>query len=343
MKRKRLRIVTERDQLQEGLFGQVLLWVFEILPYLKREGIRPAWQIRSPLYQTSNNAIVIPGLLDVAYDISADEYEDVNLEDIRRSHVACLGNDWRYLAALWSDYFQIPERIIQRAVRFPSLDRALGLHYRGTDKNRATDETNPVSRSDFLSLTRAFVREHPDIAALYVATDEYAVVQEIQEQHPDLPIINSGKVTHHKHAAEQGGLGKGDHALIDCLLLSRCRYVVKCQSALSGFCKILNPDVEIYRIAANKLARWAHGVPYFPDAYLPVLPITEPHSRRVLSRLMEGDWTQDKIARRKYSASFGYRPRKGYMKRNGAISKWSWDGIHERIDRKLDQIRRMLW
>src|SRR5271157_2949499 len=51
-------------------------------------------------------------------------------------------------------------------------------------------------------------------------------------------------------------------AILDCLSLARCRYVLKCMSALSGFAKVLNPDLEVYRVAAMKQD-------WFPDAYIP--------------------------------------------------------------------------
>ena len=35
------RIASNPEDLAEGLFGQVLLWVFELLPRLESRGIRP--------------------------------------------------------------------------------------------------------------------------------------------------------------------------------------------------------------------------------------------------------------------------------------------------------------
>jgi hypothetical protein len=339
---ERLRISTEREELREGLFGQVFLWVFEILPYLDGKGIFPAWAIRSPLYGDAETSVVIPGLLELNYDPSADQYVEANLLTLRERHVASLGNDWDYTAALWRTYFRWPQRVCARAEEFGPLGKALGIHYRGTDKNQALEETNYVSPDDFLVLVRDFVETHSDIDSIYVASDENAFVDRVRAQHPSLRIVNSGKVAHHKDPALSNAHGKGDHALLDCLLLSRCRYLVKCQSALSGFAKILNPKLQAYRVSANKLAHWSCGVPYFPDAYLPQLESRNPECQRILARLFAGDWTQDRLAAKRYSRKFQFKPRKGYMRKSGTISKWSWDGLHERIDRRMDAIARQL-
>ena len=337
----RIRISTRPDQLREGLFGQVFLWVFEILPYLDRQGIFPAWAIRSPLYGDGEDTVVIPGLLEPSYDTAAEHYQEVNLLDLRERQTVNLGNDWVYLSALWNKYFRWPERIRRRANDFPSLDRALGIHYRGTDKNRALEETNYVSPDDFLALVRDFVATHPDIDTIFVASDENDFAGRVQSQHPSLRIVYSGPVTHHKSSLAGSAREKGDHALLDCWMLSRCRYLLKCQSALSGFAKILNPQLEAYRVSANKLAHWSWGIPYFPDAYLPKLTSENAACREILTQLLAGDWTEDPLARGRYGGTFQYKTRKRYIRKMGNTSLWSMDGLHQRIDSRLDRIARV--
>jgi len=339
---ERLMISTRPDQLREGLFGQVFLWVFEILPYLDRHGLFPAWAIRSPLYGNQNDPVVIPGLLEVNYETGADRYREVNLENLRQAQAVSLGHDWDYISTLWSKYFRWPERVRRRADEFPSLGRALGIHYRGTDKNRSLVETNYVSPDEFMELVGDFVETHPDIDTIYVASDENTFKAGIQAQHPTLRIVNSGNVGHHKDPASEDPLGKGDHALLDCWLLSHCRYLVKCQSALSGFAKILNPRVEAYRVSASKLAHWSRGIPYFPDAYLPKLTSQKPQCRKILAGLLDGDWTEDPIARMKFGGTFQYKPRKRYARKADDSPRWSLDAFHQRIDSRMDRLARKL-
>jgi hypothetical protein len=98
-------------------------------------------------------------------------------------------------------------------------------------------------------------------------------------------LIHLGPVDFHK--ACHNVPGKADRAVLDCVLLSRCAYVLKCSSALSGFAKVLNPDLVCFRVAACKLFS---EVPYFPDAYIPRLDSPDPGCQRILKRLFQDDW-----------------------------------------------------
>ncbi|MEY4917386.1 MAG: hypothetical protein RL616_1299, partial [Verrucomicrobiota bacterium] len=269
---------------------------------------------------------------------------EVNLIEMRAGHRVALGNDWEYISALWRKFFRLPARILRRANEFPALDGALGLHYRGTDKNQALIETNYVSEADFLELTRDFIATHPAIKLIFIATDENAFVEKIRAQHPNLRVVNSGTVTHHKELGREDNFAKGEHALLDCLLLSRCRYVLKCQSALSAFAKVLNPQLEAYRISANKLVTWNFGAPYFPDGHLPQFTSREAGCEKILARLFDGDWTQNVVAAKKFTKPFRYEKRKGYMRRANRANQWdfplwSLDGLHARTDRKIAALR----
>ncbi len=340
----KIRLSTAPEQFQEGLFGQVFLWVFEILPYLERKGIFPEWAIRSTLYGDPEDFLVIPGLLEINYDAVAETTRDVNLLDLRARHAVTLGNDWNYIVQLWHKYFRWPARVIQRADGFPPLNRALGIHYRGTDKNKSHVETNYVSPEDFLTLVHDFVSTHPDIGMIYVASDEEGFIEKARNQNLSVRIFASGSGVHHKAAGGQNNLSKGDHALLDCLMLSRCKYLLKCQSALSGFAKILNPQLEAYRVSANKLAPWCYGNPYFPDAFLPKLTSQDPECQTILARLLAGDWTEDRLAMRRFGARFKYKTRKSYMRKVGniPIPKWSWDGLYLRLDARMVRLVRRL-
>jgi hypothetical protein len=288
--------------------------------------------------------VVIPGLLELNYEPEKGPAREVKLTDLRVQYRTMPGNDWEYISALWKKYFRIPERICRQADEFPALDHALGLHYRGTDKNKALVETNFVSEEDFLALTRDFVVTHPDISLILCATDENAFVEKVQAQHPNLRVVNSGNVTHHKDLAGQDNFAKGEHAMLDCLLLSRCKYLLKCQSALSAFAKVLNPRLEAYRLSANKLAYWSFGAPYFPDGFLPRLTSRDPGCRVILERLFAGDWTDNVVSMKRYGKPFRYQKLKRYARRAKFenyyhLPLFSWDGLSSRLDRQIDALR----
>lgn len=316
---KNILITSKPRDLKEGLFGQVLLFVFEVLPYLDERNMMPEWAIRSKLYgNRENGCLVIPGLLELNYIpvVSEIRSKNVGLKKLRHYATATLGNDWRYLNKLLLKYFRIPRRITDRADTFPNLNQALGLHYRGTDKNKSSSETNYVSEADFMMLADDLLKSLPDVRLIFIASDERQFIERMREAHPDYEILSSGEVVHHKNLIEHDNFAKGDHAILDCLLLSRCKYLMKCQSALSGFAKILNPEIEAYRISANKLAPWAPATPYFPDAYLPKYTSENPECQRVLQRLFTEDWTETESVVEKYGGLFGYKERSPESNRN---------------------------
>lgn len=307
-----MRIMSRPRDLREGLFGQVFLFVFEVLPYLDEKKIKPAWAIRSMLYGSpENDYLVIPGLLELNYDLEAPtrRTKNVSLKRLRKHATVALGNDWSYVSGLWEKYFRIPKRIIERADSFPNLDAALGLHYRGTDKNQSSVETNFVSQEEFMDLTEDFLEAHPEIRTILIASDEISFSDRLRAKYPGIQIVSSGEVIHHKDLKVQNSFEKGDHAVLDCLLLSRCKYLLKCQSALSGFAKVINPELEAYRISANKLAPWNMEIPYFPDGYLPKYQSKNPRTQEILARLFTDDWTENETVAKKFGKLLQYGKR----------------------------------
>ena len=297
------RIASNPDDLEEGLFGQVLLWVFELLPWLDSRGLRPDWHIASKLYGQA-----LPGAFDLAYAPPARVTHARTLLWSRVWHTSVLGGDWDGVHALWTRYFRVPARIEARADALGLPRGTLGLHYRGTDKNRQTIDTNPVSVDDFLALAAAFLAEHPEIRSVFIASDEPGLQAAAVARLPGLDVRSLGDVPFHKAAAPADLPGKADRALLDCVLLSRCRVVLKCSSALSGFAKVLNPRLECYRVAACKIFS---DIPYFPDAYVPRLALRDPAARAILERQFEGDWLDDPAAVARWNAPFVGRPRHG--------------------------------
>lgn len=303
------RIGTRPDDLREGLFGQTVLWLCELLPALARLGVVPQWDIRSRLYGTGPDWQLVPGVLEPAFTLDRDVDRHCALVALRARHVSVLGNDWAALHELWSRYFRVPQRLLQQADALALPPGTVGVHFRGTDKNLSTRDTNPVSIGDLLSLVDESLetRQHTgrDVPALFIATDEFAFVEAAQRRFPGLPVHNLGPVPFHK------GCGpapyKADRAMLDCVLLSRCSYLLKCSSALSGFAKVLNPHLEVHRVAASKA--FFGGIPYFPDAYIPRLEGRSAASRAILARQFEGDWLDDAALAARFQPGFVSLPR----------------------------------
>lgn len=280
------------EELQQGLFGQTFYYLLQILPHLHAKSIYPQWELRTEHYGDLPEKITVPGVLDLAYTPPAGPYRYITLEEMRRRHAHVLGGDWKALHQLWNAYFRTPERVLKASENVLPPGRILGVHYRGTDKQTATWDSNPISPAEYLTLIQSFLHTREPYHAVFVATDHFPFVQQLEEA-LKLPVLALGEVDFHMAAKQSTTRAeKADRAMLDCVLLSKCDCVIETSSALPSFAKLLNPDLEIYRCAASKLFGQLYTkMPYFPVAHIPVLPSYDEASERILKATMKDDWT----------------------------------------------------
>lgn len=293
------------EDLDQGLFGMVLYYPFQILPYLLERNIFPAWEVRTKHYGDPPDFMTIPGAVDLAYVPPEGPYKVVSLHEFRRRHTQALGNNWAELHRIWSLYFAIPPRISKRAEEIRPKGRVLGIHYRGTDKQTTAWDSNPITQDQYLTLIQEFLSERSDFDVIFAATDEFSFVEKLRSW-SSLPVVALGEVEF--HLSEQHTMSraeKTDRAMLDCVLLSQCDCVIETSSALPSFTKIFNPDLEIYRCAASKVFS---NMPYFPVAYIPVLPVKSDRSAEILRSTMHLDWTHDPKMQ-KFKQTFAFSPR----------------------------------
>ena len=283
-----LRISCEPDELDQGLFGNVLAHTVQILPYLFEQNLYPAWELRSKHYGDLPDQITIPGVVDLAYTPPPGPYRTLSLTEMRRRHGHILGGDWEALKRIWDAYFKIPSRVLAEADRVTPPGRVLGIHYRGTDKQSAAWDSNPISQDQFLVLIQDFLAQNESYDSIFVGTDEPSFLEKIGSSIP-LPVLSLGAAEFHmatEHSTSRRE--KSDQAFLDCLVLSRCATLIQTSSALPSFTKLFSPELQVFRTAASKLFT---NMPYFPVAYIPVLPVTTPAAKEILSQTMQQDWT----------------------------------------------------
>lgn len=290
--RKPLCIFSDAEELGQGLFGGMFYYLLQLLPYLHEEGIYPRWELRTSHYGDPPDFLTLPGVLDLAYTPPEGPCHRLTVSEMRRRHAHVVGNDWGALHALWIGYFRIPERTSRAAEGVLPAGKVLGIHYRGTDKQTATWDSNPISAEQYLFLIREFMGQRPDFTSIFVATDEFSFVERLRRS-VSLPVLSMGEVEFHMAAEHRTTrAAKADRALLDCVLLSGCACVLETSSALPSFAKLLNPELEIYRCAASKLFGQLYTkMPYFPVAHIPVLPAHSPEARAILQDTLRDDWT----------------------------------------------------
>jgi Nodulation protein Z (NodZ) len=119
----------------------------------------------------------------------------------------------------------------------------VGIHYRGTNKHeeapRVPYERVRAAAADILR------RAGAARSRLFVATDEQAFLDYMRSQFPrDLlyrEMFRSADGRPIDEVNEDGGYRKGEDAVIDCLLLSRCHTLIRTESNLSVCATLFNP------------------------------------------------------------------------------------------------------
>ena len=286
-------IIQSKNEMTEGLFGQVLLFLFEVVPILEKENVDVStlfWEV-----STTNYGDIFPKVLEFRADLSKDgpsAFHNVRgLFDLRRQIPQyVLGDDFERLHQLFFKYFRIPDALELQACSY-HLDGFLGLHFRGTDKTTDSGMNAPISRSEFYVIVDAYLRCNPPVRGIFLATDEKEILLHFLENYPGIPLLSSRNFSESLFWKGASDVEKNAReAMVDMLCLSKCETVLKISSALSSFSKLINPKVKMYRINALKMFT---DIPYFPDAYIPLLPLREEYGEEcnaLLARLQAPEW-----------------------------------------------------
>ena len=121
----------------------------------------------------------------------------------------------------------------------------IGVHYRCTDK------FEEAPRVPYEEICAAIQRVADSVAdsryKVFVATDEKAFLSYLLDFYPDRILFRemyrSADGRPIDVVNEEGNHKKGEDAVIDCLLLSRCQYLVRTASTLSLCSTLFNPDL----------------------------------------------------------------------------------------------------
>jgi hypothetical protein len=179
------------------------------------------------------------------------------------SHIRQLGLPENYnlkltiskAAGLIKKYFRLKKEITDEVNSFCGAyfgNNVLGLHYRGTDKER---EAPRVGWEKVERNVQYYLKNYHKTDCVFISSDEIDFINYIEKQiNKQFPKVS---VTYRKdkyrsynrrrlHDRFWGdNYHKGRDALINCLLLSRCNVLMKTASLLSGWSKIFNPELPI--------------------------------------------------------------------------------------------------
>lgn len=126
----------------------------------------------------------------------------------------------------------------------------LGLQLRGSDKfdfGVGPNLSRQIPPEEYHPHIDRYLAEHPDCSRIFVATDQRQWLRQLQADYPEHVISYAEKslsdgTENRFHAAEEKA-ARGAEVIIDMLLLTRCRHLIKCHAAVGEMALVMNPDL----------------------------------------------------------------------------------------------------
>ena len=281
--------IVSNNEMSEGMFGQVILFMCEVLPILELKNVDVntlQWEV-----STRNYGSIFPNVLEYTGQSTTNANTSVvplnNLRNLRPQYV--LGDNFIELNKLFFKYFRFPKELEEKS-NLPNLSECLGLHFRGTDKTTDRNMNTPMTKTDFFTIIDSYIVAN-NIKHIFLATDEKEVYDYLQSKYSHIHVLSSRGFDGNLFWRGNKEADNAKYAIIDMLCLSKCNVVLKVSSALSSFSKLINPNLKIFRLNALKMFT---DIPYFPDAYIPLLEKSDQYTsdcNATLDKIQQDDWS----------------------------------------------------
>lgn len=158
--------------------------------------------------------------------------------------------------AILSRYVHPKPHILKRVDDFVEKNfqgkDVIGIHYRGTDK--WSEAPKASYRAVVKHVTEVIDQQQKNKRKIriFIATDEQPFLDFMKERFPNRIIVNDNasrsSTGEPVHKSQKNCYQNGEDALVDCLLLSKCKVLVKTSSNLSLFSTYFNPDIPVVNV-----------------------------------------------------------------------------------------------
>jgi hypothetical protein len=278
-------------------FFSCITYILQCLPYLD-ENYSEKVNIKyySHNYGNYPNFEVFGGAIKLAYFPTISNKVSENLQCLAGLSKKICDNifkdNFKLAKQYFDKYFVISSDIWDKVNNFSNnFANVLGVHFRGTDKNRVKWVTH-CSSAKFIAVIKDNISKN-NYDRIFVTSDEAQFIEELGKS-VNLPIIHYDKINSstpihldrlaviteiiekiksasfdEKIALEyklkteaQYNQQLLEDAIINCLILSKCKVVIKTHSQLSAYAKVFNPELEIYRVNESSTKYW-------PESYIP--------------------------------------------------------------------------
>jgi hypothetical protein len=178
--------------------------------------------------------------------------------------------DVREASRLFFSHFRFSPDAVDAACRFVGesfgMSPFVGVHYRATDK--VGDEATAVT---FDAMARQ-IAEHRAGMRLFVATDSPEFLEFCRNRFGGDVVSFSQPIGASHLARSDRNFEKGLTAIVDCLILSKSRVLIKTPSLLSAWSKVLNKNLFLVLVSEPHRAPWGetslNGLGYWPESRL---------------------------------------------------------------------------
>lgn len=274
--------------LKGGLYGQLLLWCLELLPYLKENDINPSWDVKSEFYGIPPDYNIFGKhiISNKKIDIKSKEFDLFDVK-IKGGDKFCINfkGDFKLANELFFEYFSFSEEIIKEVddvIEIYEGKKILGLHYRGTDK--INTEGGYIDVNIFKTIVDDYLANN-EMDVIFIFSDEINTSKILDEYYSKKYLVKNFNDTHSNNLLFNTYNSNSESndllykkTIVDSIILSKCSCVLKTSSQFSGWAKIFNPKIEIYRVSAFK-ENW------FPDFYIPLYKSEDKTIQRVLDKV----------------------------------------------------------
>lgn len=153
----------------------------------------------------------------------------------------------KQIKEILNQFVHVKDEVMQEITAFEKeyfTDYVIGVHFRGTDKFKTLPF--PSTYKDVKKEIDLILEKQP--ATIFIATDEQAFLDFMLESypnqvifHPDVIRSTNGKPLHQNNSSPYLA---GYTAIVDCLLLSRCDFLIRTnESCLGRYSTYFNPDL----------------------------------------------------------------------------------------------------
>ena len=239
--------------------GARIINMFEILLYCDTKGYIPAFKFNYPGEDTDTDYF---GELFLYKNLSAGALNALQFTAIRDTSNLGWKNYDKKLSlsiakGLFDKYFSFNSIILEEVDSFCnkwfSGKQVLGVHYRGSDK---ATEAPVVSLDSLSNHIVEILKNNPEINLIFVSSDEKKTIQYLSDLHLPAPVVfrediirsEDGEQIHLMKQNSKSVINRD--AMVNCLLLSRCDYLLKNASLLSDCSVIFNPKLKVSVISA---------------------------------------------------------------------------------------------